>query len=103
MAQPQRESITIGSIDSWPKSALAYRSVPVGAAAVLAGAVVGFAALAGAVVAAGLGGEVATDAAGVLLVGAPLGPQARIADRLAAPKAVPPTRSSMARRLHSWV
>jgi len=93
--------------------------VPVGAAAVLAGAVVGFAALAGAVVAAGagaevgaaagavvaagLGGEVATDAAGVLLVGAPLGPQARIADRLAAPKAVPPTRSSMARRLHSWV
>ena len=36
-----RESITIGSMDSWPKSALAYRSVPVGAAeAAAAGAVV---------------------------------------------------------------
>jgi hypothetical protein len=100
-------------MDSPAKSALANRSVPVGAAAALAGADVGAGALAGAevgagaltgaVVAAGLGGVVGAAAAGVLLAGAGLGPQARIADRLAAPRTVPPTRHNIARRLHSWV
>src|SRR5579859_706060 len=78
IAQPQRESITIGSIDSWPKSALAYRNVPVGAAAVVAGAVVaaGLAgatvgAAAGAVVGAAAGAAVGAAAAG--LAGAVVG------------------------------
>src|SRR4030081_1160842 len=31
MAQPQADAILIGSMDSWPKSALATRRVPVGA------------------------------------------------------------------------
>src|SRR5207237_9802130 len=56
MAQPQKDSMLIGSIDSPKKSALPKRSVPVGAAAELAGAEVGAAdgfAGAGAVVAAG--------------------------------------------------
>src|SRR3977135_2434340 len=49
-AQPHPVAIMIGATDSWPKSALANRKVPLGAAAELAGAwaVVGFAALVGA-------------------------------------------------------
>src|SRR5438045_499868 len=49
-AQPQRDAMTIGSIDSPPKSALATRRVPDGVAVepVVAGAVVGAAAAAGA-------------------------------------------------------
>src|SRR3981081_2696252 len=46
IAEPHRDVMTIGAIDSLPKSAMATRSVPVGAAAELAaaGAAVGLAA-----------------------------------------------------------
>src|SRR5260370_22922730 len=54
MAQPQSDSMLIGSIDSWPKSPLAKRSVPLGAAAARGGAVAGL--LAGAAVAPAAGG-----------------------------------------------
>src|SRR5437764_11868885 len=89
MAQPQLEVMLIGSIDSWPKSALATRKVPVGAAAALAGAVVGFAAgaavaaAAGAVVAAaaGFGAEVGATGATVLAGGTAAGPHAARIDR----------------------
>lgn len=66
--QPQAEKITIGSIDSPAKSALAKRSVPVGAAAAAAGAVVGLAAAAAVGAAAGAAvGAVVGAAAGAVV------------------------------------
>jgi len=108
----------MGSIDSPPKSALATRRVPVGAAADAAGAVVGAAAAAavgfaaaaavgaavgaaaGAVV--GLGaavGAVVGAAAGALVgAGAAAGPQAARMLRLATPS---PARRRNVRLLHA--
>src|SRR5579859_7602984 len=88
MAQPQVEAMLIGSIDSWPKSALAMRSVPVGAAPDVDGAVVG--AVTGAVVGAVTGAAVgatagaavgATAGAVVGATGVAAGPQAARIDR----------------------
>jgi len=106
--------MTIGSIDSLPKSALATRSVPAGAAcwvgaaaavagaAVAAAAVVGFAAgaAAGAVVGAAAGALVGAAGAGALVAagGVAAGPQAARIDRLAAPMTA---RRNTVRRLHN--
>jgi len=96
-------------MDSWPKSALAYRSVPLGDVAELAAAVVGAAvaasvvsAAAGALVGAGAAAGWVGATAGALVgaAGVAAGPQAARIDKLAAPRHA---RRSNARRLHNWV
>jgi hypothetical protein len=101
----------MGSNDSLLKSALATRSVPLGAAAAVAGAlvgaaagaVVGWAAAAGAAVGAVVGaaaGAVVGAAAGALVgaVGAAAGPHAARIETLATPS---PARRKKERLLHS--